>query len=77
MELNLVNLVKSLVLFSHNTLCFKELLRDFLSSVMIELNCDSLKHLQSEINNWGPKRSRGQDVVPGLHYGFDLLKKTG
>ena len=44
---------------------------------MIELNCDSLKHLQSEINNWGPKRSRGQDVVPGLHYGFDLLKETG
>ena len=32
-----LNLVKSLALFSHNTLCFKEIMRDFLSSVMIDL----------------------------------------
>ena len=42
-KISKLNLVKSFALFSHNTLCFKEIMRDFLSSVMIELNCDSLK----------------------------------
>ena len=58
-----LNFVKSQSLFSHCTLCFKELLSRVLSSAMIELNCDSLKHLHNEVKNWRPELALARALV--------------
>ena len=62
-----LNFVKSQYLFSHSTLCFKELLRRVLSSAMIELNCDSLKHLQNEVKR-SEKKFSFYSMIPLLKY---------
>ena len=54
-------------LYSHSTLCFKELLSRVLSSDIIELNCDSLKHLQNEVKR-SEKKFSFYSMIPLLKY---------